>query len=78
MATCNGYWTSFDEQERGTLEQGKIADMVILSANPYEQPKDRLRELRVEKLILAGEEYRPQSQSIGAAVLRGMFSGNKA
>ena len=78
MATFNGYWTSFDEKERGSLEPGKIADMAILSADPYAAEKDKLRELRVEKLILAGEEYRPQSQSVPAAVLRGMCSKNRA
>ena len=78
MATYNGYWTSFDETERGSLEVGKIADMVILSANPYELPKDRLLDLKAEKLILSGKEYRPQSQSVSIAVLKGMFSRKKA
>ena len=78
MATYNGYWTSFDEKERGSLEEGKIADMVILSENPYTMPKERLAELKVEKLILGGKEYRPQKQSIPAAVIRGMLSGRKA
>ena len=78
MATYNGYWTSFDEAERGSLEAGKIADMAILSQNPYTTDPAALRDLRVEKLILSGEEYRPQSQSVPAAVLRGMFSGKKA
>lgn len=78
MATYNGYWTSFDEQKRGSLEAGKIADMVILSGNPYTTEKSSLCDLRLEKLILGGEEYRPQSQSVPAAVLRGMFSRRKA
>ena len=77
MATFNGYRASFDETERGSLEAGKIADMAILSSNPYTMPKDKLSELRVEGLILGGEEYRPQSQSVPAAVLRGMFSKNR-
>ena len=29
MCTYNGYYTTFDEKERGSLETGKIADMVI-------------------------------------------------
>ncbi len=78
MATYNGYWATFDEQERGSLEMGKIADMVVLSANPYETPADRLGELRVEQTILGGEIYRAQTQSVPAAVLRGMFSRAKA
>ena len=78
MATYNGYWTSFDEQERGSLEKGKIADMVILSANPYELPGDRLLDLKVEKLILGGKDYKPQHQSIPLAVIKGMLSRKKA
>ena len=77
MATYNGYWASFDEKERGSLETGKIADMVILSADPYSLPPERLGELRVEKLILGGKEYQKQSQSVASAVLRGMFSKRK-
>ena len=78
MATYNGYWASFDESERGSLEPGKIADMVILSGNPYTLSPDRLCELKVEELILAGKPYEKQSQSIPAAVLRGMLSRRKA
>ena len=78
MATRNGYWASFDEAERGSLEAGKYADMVILSGNPCALAPDRLMDLKVEKLILQGKEYRKQRQSIPAAVLRGMLSGRKA
>ena len=52
--------------------------MVILSENPYAMQKERLAELKVEKLTLGGKEYRPQNQSIPAAVLRGMLSVRKA
>ena len=78
MATYNGYCASFDEKERGSLEVGKVADMVILSANPYALPADRLLELKVEKLILGGRDYVKQSQSIASVLLKGMFSKNKA
>ena len=43
------------EKERGSLEPGKIADMVILSGNPYTVPKDRIKDLRVEQTILSGK-----------------------
>lgn len=78
MATYNGYRASFDEKERGSLEVGKIADMAILSANPYELPKDRLLELKVETLLLGGKPYQPQTQSVPASVLKGMLSRRKA
>ncbi len=78
MATYNGYWASFDEKERGSLEPGKIADMAVLSRDPYELPKDRLGELRVEKLILRGQEYKNQSQSAVGLLLKGMCAGGRA
>lgn len=57
--TYNVAWTSFDERLRGSLEKGKIADMVILSESPYEISAEKLNTLKVERLILSGENYRP-------------------
>lgn len=73
MCTYNGHWTTFDEIERGSLEVGKIADMVILSANPYDISTKDLGTIRVEQLLLQGKLYRPQSQGILSAVIGGMF-----
>lgn len=77
MATYNGYYTSFDENERGSLEQGKIADMVILSANPYTVPKEDIKSIKVEQLLLAGQPYRSAKESIVKAFCRGLFSRNQ-
>lgn len=57
MCTYNVAWTSFDENDRGSLEQGKIADMVILSGNPYDIPTTKINTLKAEQLILAGKRY---------------------
>ena len=77
MCTYNGDWTTFDERERGSLETGKIADMVVLSENPYETPVEELGRLTVEQLLLAGKPYTAQAQSMVAAIAKGMF-GNGA
>ena len=77
MCTYNGAWTTFDEDERGSLEPGKIADMVMLSGNPYECPADKLGSIKVERLILGGEPYLKQSKNIAAAVVRGLTSKAK-
>lgn len=71
MCTYNGYWTTFDETERGSLEVGKVADMVILSENPYQMNPSELHRLTVIKLLLGGKPYRRQSQSFITAVVKG-------
>lgn len=77
MCTYNGAWTTFDERERGSLEVGKVADMVMLSANPYEVPAAALGSIKVQGLILGGEPYRPQGQSVVQAVLAGIVGKAK-
>jgi predicted amidohydrolase YtcJ len=77
MCTYNGAWTTFDEIDRGSLEEGKLADMTLLSKNPYSVPREKLNELRVERTWLGGEPYSPQTGSAVSAALRGMFSKNK-
>ena len=77
MATWNGYYIGFDEDERGSLEPGKIADMVILSANPYDIPAKDIKNLRVEQLLLGGKPYQSAQEGVLKAATRGLFSKNK-
>ncbi|MEY8562143.1 amidohydrolase [Eggerthellaceae bacterium 3-80] len=77
MCTYNGAWTCFDENERGSLEAGKIADMVLLSQNPYEIDPADLLSIEVEQLYLAGKPYQTQRQGFVSAVVKGMFSHAK-
>lgn len=80
MCTYNGAWTTFDEVERGSLEVGKVADMAILSADPYEVPVERIGTLSVKELILAGQPYRKQDRGTVSALVAGMVGagGNRA
>ena len=77
MATFNGAYTTFDDKDRGSLEPGKIADMVILSANPYTIPSDDIKKLKVEELVLSGKPYTSAREGVLKAVFRGLCSKNK-
>lgn len=77
MCTYNGYYTTFDEKDRGSLEPGKLADMVILSGNPYEMDKTELKNLKVEQLILGGHKYRSCKRSVAKTVLQGLTGHSK-
>ena len=77
MATYNGAYTTFDEKERGSLEAGKVTDMVILSENPYEVDSDKLDQIKVNQLILSGKPYESAVTSLGKCIWNGLFSKNK-
>jgi predicted amidohydrolase YtcJ len=66
MYTYNVAYTSFDEDERGSLEKGKLADMVILNCNPLKLEPKELLQLEVKKLIIEGLEYKKNSSLISA------------
>ena len=78
MCTYNGYYVTFDEKERGSLEAGKIADMVVLSDDLYSVDKKDIKNIKVEGLILSGKKYESCRENVIKAVIRGMFSGNMA
>ena len=66
-------WMSFDEKDRGSPEAGKIADMVIRSANPYETDARLLNTIKAEQLFLKGEPYRKISQRPIGQILKGIL-----
>ena len=76
MATYNGAYTTFDEKERGSLEIGKIADMAILSENPYTADSEKLAEIKVEQLILSGKPYESAVTPLLKCIWNGLRSNN--
>jgi len=76
LHTRDAAWLSFDERERGSLEPGKIADMVILDRNPLAVDRRELKDIRVRQLLLAGRPYRG-AQGRGSVLLRGLLGRRK-
>jgi predicted amidohydrolase YtcJ len=55
-ATCVGpAWLARDEQRRGTLAPGMLADLVVVDFDPIECPPQQLSELRVLATVLSGD-----------------------
>ncbi len=77
LFTINGYKASFDEQMGGSLEPGKRADMTILSANPLAIPREKLKTLSVESLLLKGKETHSVRELPFLTISRGLFSRKK-
>lgn len=55
MYTYNGAYASLEENIKGSLEPGKLADMVILSENILKTPVEKIKSIKVDMTILDGE-----------------------
>jgi predicted amidohydrolase YtcJ len=53
-ATTAGAWLTFEEDEKGSLEPGKLADMAVLSADPLTVDESRIAEIVADVTIVGG------------------------
>jgi predicted amidohydrolase YtcJ len=69
--TINGAYLSREEDQRGSIEPGKRADLVVLDRNPFDLPPARLRTVRVLETFLDGAEvYRDREAGGGLRASR--------
>ena len=54
MYTTNAAYASFEEDAKGSITEGKLADMAVLSADPLRSPPEKLKDIRVEMTIIGG------------------------
>ncbi len=52
--TINNAYGTFDEAVKGSIETGKLADMIIISTDFMNCPEDSIRTITVEKTIVGG------------------------
>jgi len=53
--TIEGARLGFDEKTRGSIEEGKLADLVVLSEDPLSVPLEHLKDIKVDITIVNGE-----------------------
>jgi predicted amidohydrolase YtcJ len=51
----HGAWQSFDEKEKGSLEPGKLADLVILDRDYLTCSEDDIRKILPLETIVGGK-----------------------
>ena len=52
--TINGAYASFDEDIKGSIQVGKLADLVVLDADPTQVDPMTIKDISVERTIVGG------------------------
>ena len=52
--TYHGAWASFEENSKGTIEVGKLADLVVLSQSILDLPPEQILDIKVDMTFLDG------------------------
>jgi predicted amidohydrolase YtcJ len=55
LATINNAWLTFEETEKGSIEPGKLADLIVLSEDPLTCPEPRLRDAEILMTMVGGK-----------------------
>ncbi len=54
LYTVNSAYQSFDEDHLGSIEEGKLADFVILGKNILTTPKEEIKDISIDATIVGG------------------------
>ena len=55
MYTINNAFASYEEKIKGSIEPGKLADMVVLTADIYDCPAEQIKDIVAEMTIVGGK-----------------------
>ena len=63
VATQHGAHASYEENIKGSITAGKLADFVILEKDPHDVPPDTIKDIRVVRTVTGGETVYPKSDA---------------
>jgi predicted amidohydrolase YtcJ len=70
--TVNNAWAAGEEERKGSLRAGKLADLVVLDRDPFAVRPEQLDDLEVRLTVLGGEVvWQAPEREQGAAALTG-------
>jgi predicted amidohydrolase YtcJ len=54
VCTRNGAYAAFEEDVKGTITAGKLADFVMLAEDPHDVDPDRIKEIQIVQTVVGG------------------------
>ena len=54
ICTMNGAFASFEENIKGSISAGKLADFVILADNPHDVDPDTIKNIEIVRTVVGG------------------------
>jgi len=61
IATINGAYASSEEQLKGSIAPGKLADFVMLEQDPHDVDPDQIKNIRVHRTVVGGTTMYPRA-----------------
>ncbi|MDB5965746.1 MAG: putative Metallo-dependent hydrolase [Polaromonas sp.] len=68
LYTANAAWVTFDEQVRGTLAPGKLADIAVLNAPYLRMPVDQIHTIRSVMTLVNGQVVYQDAAALAPAL----------
>jgi len=53
--TIDGAYSGFEEKIKGSIQRGKLADLIVVSADPLSVPPDQIKDIRVTMTVIDGK-----------------------
>ena len=64
MFTVTAAWSAFEEKDKGTIEPGKLADLVVLSDDPFAVDSHKIADIKIEQVFVGGQIYLPKPNAV--------------
>jgi hypothetical protein len=61
--SLNGAYASFEENIKGTITAGKLADFVILEKDPHDVDPNTIKDIKIARTVTGGRTVYPRSDS---------------
>ncbi len=52
--TINGAYASFEEKDKGSISDGKLADFVVLADDPHTVSPDKIKDIKIVRTVVGG------------------------